>query len=129
MKNYWRMLTVMISLNLIVCDLLNLVYFYFLIKLVLWMSCLFTFSLICHFCCFYFWVYPLRELPVKRNRNGKHWWWCCSDVFRRWYYWMWSFYIGFNTDILDEFSIDLSLSNIERIERYIYSDIVMQRYI
>lgn len=31
-------------------------------------------------------------------------------------------------DILEEFSIDLSLSDLERIERYIYSDIVIQRF-
>ena len=37
--------------------------------------------------------------------------------------------IGFNMEILEEFSIDLSLSDIERVEKYIYSDIAIQRYI
>lgn len=35
--------------------------------------------------------------------------------------------IGFNMEILEEFSIDLSLSDIERVEKYIYSDIAIQR--
>lgn len=35
---------------------------------------------------------------------------------------------GFNTAILNEYAVDLSLSVIERIERYICSDIEMQRH-
>lgn len=35
---------------------------------------------------------------------------------------------GFNMNMLDEFAVDLSLSDVDRIERYIHSDIGMQRF-
>ena len=36
--------------------------------------------------------------------------------------------VGFNMSLLEEFAVDLSLSDVERIERYIYSDIDIQRF-
>ena len=52
-------------------------------------------------------------LPLSRKMVGLRWPTHCE---------------GFNMTVLDEFAVDLSLSDVDRIERYIYSDVGIQRF-
>ncbi len=52
-------------------------------------------------------------LPLSRKMVGLRWL---------------TYHEGFNMTILDEFAVDLSLSDVDRIERYIYSDVGIQRF-